>query len=496
MRKLHLAPAAALLSVAYALGGLVALSDKRWPAYLDLAPLKNGLPLVFGRDDGIPDSPLFHGILWVMSELLGMGNGVVATVALCVFVFLYGSGTLYRSMNLNAVGGVSFLASGSFMLTRFSYGQVAFLAGLGVMLLIPSLVLRKSDWLSAFLLAAVAGLLSPHAGLLGVLAVVVLKKNRGRTLASASAGVVLSIWPVVLTGYGEIGSTDDFYATRPWYESLFLQTGFWNDDAVVWGSLVTLLVVALTLINKKTGAISLVRLWLVSCGFYLLVRTVKSAGIDSDVLSFLRDEHKILALAALGLSGLASVSTSTKKISNICLAVAVLFVGAWSIQSSSSFSREETNALRDISAHVDNPVAVWPATRYNRVSESGVVSQDSVSRALPGGTYAMGESGYRSEMSSWMAQGGAGTFVPYFKTLVVIKYGQQGYGWLDSIAVKENLGQSSSRYFDIYHMRDWEPRGEKIPTLIVAYYLSLLAFLAAAATAWCVTALACRRSDL
>ena len=108
----------------------------------------------------------------------------------------------------------------------------------------------------------------------------------------------------------------------------------------------------------------------------------------------------------------------------------------------------------------------------------------------------MGESGYRSEMSSWMAQGGASTFVPYFKTLVVIKYGQQGYGWLDSVAVKENLGQSSSRYFDVYHMRDWEPRGEKIPTLIVAYYLSLLAFLAAAATAWCVTALACRRSDL
>ena len=88
MRKINVLVASVLLSVAYASGGLVTLSDKRWPAYLDLAPLKNGLPLLSGRDDGIPDSPLFHGVLWIISELLGMGAGVVVASALCVFVFI------------------------------------------------------------------------------------------------------------------------------------------------------------------------------------------------------------------------------------------------------------------------------------------------------------------------------------------------------------------------------------------------------------------------
>ena len=496
MRKINVLVASVLLSVAYASGGLVTLSDKRWPAYLDLAPLKNGLPLLSGRDDGIPDSPLFHGVLWIISELLGIGAGVVVASALCVFVFIYGSGTLYRSLNLNAVSGVAFLASGSFVLTRFSYGQVAFLAGLGVMFLIPSLALKKGDWLLALLLAVSAGLLSPHASLLGAVAVFVIRKNSVRTLTSVAAGVVLSVWPVVLTGYGEIGGSDAFYATRPWYESLLLQTGFWNGDAVSWGSLITLFAVAAALRNRKPGAASLVKMWLVSCVLYLIVRAVKSTGINSDTLSFLRDEHKILVLAALSLSGLASMSVGTKKISSIVLVLAVLFIGFWSIKSSPSFSREETKALQEISSHVERTVAVWPASRYNRISESGAVSQDSVSRVLVGGTNIMGESSYRREMSSWMAQGGSSEFVPYFETLVVIKYGQQGYGWLEKIATRENAGSVSSKYFDVYHMKDWEPRIDKMSSLIVVYYLSLLLVLVSATTALCVTVLTYRRADL
>jgi hypothetical protein len=108
----------------------------------------------------------------------------------------------------------------------------------------------------------------------------------------------------------------------------------------------------------------------------------------------------------------------------------------------------------------------------------------------------MGESSYRREMSSWMAQGGSSEFVPYFETLVVIKYGQQGYGWLEKIATRENAGSVSSKYFDVYHMKDWEPRIDKMSSLIVVYYLSLLLVLVSATTALCVTVLTYRRADL
>lgn len=466
-----LAGVACLISACHAVGGLLKLGGGRWPAYLDLSPIKNGWPLVGGGDDGTPESPMFHAVLWLVSELFGSGGGVVIIAFLSMLTLFMGAGKFYSALNVNPVVAMVLLAGSSFVLTRHSVGQLAFLAGIGVTLFAASLQIRRSLNVELILLFTVAAMLSPHAGIIGLLFSACVGTGRIRRTAYASVGVAAAVWPVVVFGYGRIGDLNSFEATRPWYEAVLIQTGFWHGDEATIISILSLAAVSVAVFFKKVGPTPLISLWAASCGVYLTLRTSKAADVFDQVLSFARDEHKVLIGASVALAGgAAAILPKAAKYSAAVACVTLMTVTAWSVGNQTSFTQEESQALRELSAKTEGVVAVWPSYRYNRLSEGGVLTQDGVSRMLEGATRDMGEDGARRGLSEWISSGGETDYEPYFDTLVIIKYGQQGYGWLDSQSERVKLKTPAQKYFDVYYFNKGIAQATGRETLTVIYY--------------------------
>lgn len=462
---------ACLISACHVVGGLLRLGDGRWPAYLDLSPIKNGWPLVGGGDDGTPESPIFHAVLWLVSELFGSGAGVVIIAFLSMMTFIVGAGKFYSALDVNPTAAMALLAGSSFVLTRHSVGQLAFLAGVGVTLLGASLQVRRRLSVELILLFVVATMLSPHAGVVGLLFLACVGTDRLQRTAYAALGVAVAIWPVVVFGYGRVGDLNSFDATRPWYESVLIQTGFWHGDEMTVISILSLAAVSVAVFLKKTGPTPLIALWAASCGAYLTLRTSKAVGVFDQVLSFARDEHKVLIGASVALAGgAATILPKTAKYSAAVACASLVTVAAWSAGNQTSFTQEETRALRELSEDTRGVVAVWPSHRYNRLSEGGVLTQDGVSRMLEGATRDMGENGARKVLSEWMSSGGKTHYEPYFDTLVIIKYGQQGYDWLESRAERVKLETSAQRYFEVYSFNKGITQPKSRETLTSIYY--------------------------
>ncbi len=390
-----------LVAAVVVLGGvssLLAVLGGGAPMMLDLTPMRDGVPLMLGLDDGIAEAPLFHAALWCLTWVFGMGVGTWLAVSVSSLLAIAGVGSMVRSRMGAVMAGVVFVGS-PFVLTRLHHGQVAFLASVGVALL-GSHAARHARYLRAAALWATAVALAPHVLLIGAPFVWLLRLGWRKTVLmlvpSAIAAAPLLTASSVMPERGELGeSLARFVPTFGEFPGgvfkALTQQGFWAGDIAPWSGVVmsVFAIGAAVALGRARKWGALAASCLAPVGALVLAWVLSVAIPVLPVLILLREPHKVLVVAAVAIAWAAGswieTRSRTVQLALVCSAAVLGVLGVNAAWAGTTVSSRTVQALEAVRATVgDDPVVVVPAQRYPHVTDVRTEVQDPVERWLGG----------------------------------------------------------------------------------------------------------------
>lgn len=365
---------------------------------LDLTPMRDGVPLMLGLDDGIAEAPLFHAALWCLTWVFGMGAGTWLAVSVSALLAIAGVGSMLRSRLGATMAGVVFVGS-PFVLTRLQHGQVAFLASVGVALL-GSHAARHGRYLRGAALWATAVALAPHVLLIGSPFLWLLRLGWRKTVLMLVPSVI-AVAPLltassVMPESGELGESlarfvPVFGEVPGGVFKALTQQGFWAGDVAPWSGAVMgvfALGAAVALGRaRKWGALAAT--CLAPVGALVLARVLEGAIPVLPVLILLREPHKVLVVAAVAVAWAAGCWVETRsrtvQVALVCAAAVLGVLGVNAAWAGTTLSSRTVQALEAVRATVgEDPVVVVPAQRYPHVSDVRTEVQDPIERWLGG----------------------------------------------------------------------------------------------------------------
>lgn len=444
------------------------------PAMLDLTPLRDGVPLLLGTDDGVAEAPLFHGALWCLTWVFGMGAGTWLAVSGSVLLAVAGVGSMVRSRVGATMAGVVFIGT-PFALTRMHHGQVAFLASVGVALLGCNAV-RLERWVRGAALWACAVAIAPHVLLIGAPLLWFMKLGWRRTVVllmpAAIAAAPLLTASSMLPERGALEESLSRFAPKfgEMPGALFkavTQQGFWAGDVAPFSALLVcafafLVAVSLTITRRWWALVAVVLAPIAASGLAWVLGGVIPV---LPVLVLLREPQKLLVIAAVALAwGVASwVETRSRNVQAVLLcAAAVLGVlGVRAAWEGTVLSSSTVSALDAVRATVgDDPVVVVPAQRYPYVNDVRTEVQDPVERWLGGwrlrhlSAWDETHAAQERRVREYVASGGADRAALVesgARWVVALRSERDGMSWLSD---SENLKRRISGDVELYEVLD------------------------------------------